>query len=262
MQNEAYKITGFAAVMAAVGFLLRWLQGMNIYDEETGLANRTAGVNFALIALCLFTVLMLVFWVWRLRRYKASLSYRALDGKSFVAPVLAILCTVIMVAAGLLMLLHAGEYSSPGLRRVLGLFTVLSGFGPAVLVIDAAKDHKEFLRRLFSVLLVLHACLFLVTVYKENASNPVVWSFCMEILALCASVMAFYYLAGYQYEEPKPWSCLLTVFLGLFFCAVCVIDDHSTADMLLYAALALYQGLCGFILVENLEPKILVGIRQ
>ena len=58
MQSEAYKLTGFVAVASAVGFLLRWLQGMQILDAETGLAESGRPISFivagliALMALC------------------------------------------------------------------------------------------------------------------------------------------------------------------------------------------------------------------
>ena len=68
MQSQAYRITGFAAVMGAVGFMVRWIQSMKIYDEATGLADRGAPINFWVIGILVVTLAALAVWTFRLRR--------------------------------------------------------------------------------------------------------------------------------------------------------------------------------------------------
>ena len=65
MQSQAYRITGFAAVMGAVGFMVRWIQSMKIYDEATGLADRGAPINFWVIGILVVTLAALAVWTFR-----------------------------------------------------------------------------------------------------------------------------------------------------------------------------------------------------
>ena len=57
MQSEAYKLTGFTAVVSAAGFLLRWLQGMQILDPETGLAQPGKPISYIVAGLILLMAL-------------------------------------------------------------------------------------------------------------------------------------------------------------------------------------------------------------
>ena len=57
MQSEAYKLTGFTAVVSAAGFLLRWLQDMQILDTETGLAEPGRPMSYIVAGLILLMAL-------------------------------------------------------------------------------------------------------------------------------------------------------------------------------------------------------------
>lgn len=263
MQREATRITGFTAVMAAVGFLFRWLQGMRIYDPATGLADSRAGINFWLIGIMVITLGVVLVFVLYLRQFGAPEGPKALDGRTLLHPIVGIFAGIVLAVAGLVMVVMGGQYASPMLRRVLGLLMAAAGVSVVELTVHAGKSGKELLRQISAVVITAMGCVWMVAEYKENAANPVIWSFAMEILALSAATLAFYFVAGYQFGETQPLRAIFFCFAGLFLCVVCVIDEQSLADSVAFAAVGLLLGLWGFILTENMiKPDRSIGIRQ
>lgn len=262
MQTEGYKITGFSAVMGALAFMLRWIQTLNIYEEETGLPNRGAPVNLWLIALLVLTLGALAVWVLRLRRYEPMDDYSALVGPGLAWPIFGIIAGAMLAVAGLIMLAAGGHYAAPVLRRILGALEAVAGISAVLMAIHGGKPMQVRTRQVASVLLVLFGCMYMVVVYKENAANPVVWNFAPEILALCVATLALYYLAGYQFGSIKPYTSIFFCFAGVFFCLMCVVDQGLSADALSYISLALLLGLWGYAQTANLERPSLTGVRQ
>ena len=68
MRKDALTITLTTLVLGIFGAFLRWLQNMNLYDEE-GLAARGAGISIVLMVYILLSaaVLVLIVRLW-LRR--------------------------------------------------------------------------------------------------------------------------------------------------------------------------------------------------
>jgi hypothetical protein len=253
MRSEAYKITGFTAVISALGFLIRWLQGMKIYDAN-GLPDRWAHINFWVIGVILVTVAVLLVFVHALKRFEAPRSAEeAMSGHTFLYATLGYFSAAVLMLSGMASLFKAGDSLYPLLRQILGLFTIAGAAGAALLTRGAGKTDRSGSRSLGSVLLAMFGCLWLVVVYKENAAQPAVWSFVVEILALCAAITAFYFIAGYQLSQPSPYAAIFFCHLAMFLCAMSVIDNHGAADSIAYVAVAILTGLWGFTLTENLH---------
>ncbi len=263
MQKEAYKLTGFTVIMAAVGFLVRWLQGMQIYDEVTGLADRSAGVNFWLTAIVVITAGLLAAAVILLKRCKAMEGPGAMVGRSPLHTVVGVVAGLALALSGLLMAVTFQTFDFPKLRLVLGLVTAAAGVCAIQLTVQGGRSGREGARQLFSVVLVLFGCLWMVVTYKENAANPVIWSFAMEILALCAATLAFYFAAGYQFGQSQPLRSIYFSYLGTFLCMICIIDSHSGADAVGFAGLTLLLGMWAFVQTQNMvKPDKGLGIHQ
>lgn len=255
MKSQAYKITGFAAVMGALGFMLRWLQGMRIYDEATGLADRSAGINVWVIVLLVGTLAALAVWSVLLRKYEPVRDHKALVGKSFLYRLIGRVAGGLLALAGFWLLFAAGRYEMPFMQRMLAAFEIFGGVSAILLAAHADASGQVKTRRVAAVLLVLCGCMFMVTVYRENAANPVLWEFAPEILALCAATLALYYTAGYQFGQAKPFCGIFFCHAGLFLCMLCVTDMGLSPQAAAYAALALLLGMQGFVQTANLSRK-------
>lgn len=252
MQAQAYRITGFAAVMAAGGFMLRWLQSMQIYDAETGLADRGAGINYWVIGIIVITLAVLAVWTLRLHRYIPAEDSRALVGRGLTYRIVGCFAGAVLALSGAILLVTAQNYEMPVMQRILALLQLLGGMSAVLLTVYAEAPEWTKLRRIASVVLVLYGCVFMVAVYKLNAANPVVWSFAPEVLAICAVTLALYYTAGYQFGQPKPFCGIFFCHAGLFLSVICVIDQGMTPTAAAYASLALLLGMYGFVQTENL----------
>ncbi len=263
MQKQAIKITGFAAVAGAVGFLLRWMQSLQIYDPTTGLPDRGAGVNFWLIAVIVLTGAGLAVWLWSMRSYTMPQGAGALVGRSPLHTVLGSLGALALLISGLVMLFASGRYLFPGFRVILGVLTMAAALCGIELLVQGGKSGWEKPRQLFSVILTLMGCFWMVVIYKENAMDPVIWRFGVEVLAVCAATVAFYYITGYHFGQECPLRTIFFCLMGMSLCMICVIDEHTGADALGYAGTAVLLGVWGYVLTANIQsPKKSLGIRQ
>lgn len=254
MQKEAYRLTGFTAVISALGFLLRWLQNMNIIEKDTGLAVTGAAISGLVTGLIVVVALVLVGFTVYLRRYDVStVAEEALAGHTFLFNVFGILVVVLLAASGGMQLIQAGSMTWPVAHRLCGLGTLIGALGHLLLVTGVAQAEKAGVRRVASTMVVLYGALWLITVYKDAAADPVIWRFAIEILAVCSALIAFYYLAGYQFGDPKPMVTIFFCYFGAFLCVMSAIDNHTLAESISYAATALMLFYWGFVLTENLQ---------
>lgn len=254
MQNEAYKLTGFTAVISALGFLLRWLQNMNIIEKDTGLAVRGAAISGLVVALIVIVAVVLIGYTVYLRRYDVSVvPEEALAGHNFLFTVFGVVVVLLLAAGGVMQLLQAGSMTWPVAHRICGIGALAGALGTLLLVNGMADPAKAGVRRVAASLVVLFGALWLITVYKDAAADPVIWRFAIEILAVCSALIAFYYLAGYQFGDPKPMITIFFCYFGAFLCVVSAIDEHTLADSVCYAASALMLFVWGSVLVSNLK---------
>lgn len=254
MQKEAYKLTGFTAVISALGFLLRWLQNMNVIDKETGLAIRGATISGLVVALILIVALVLIGYTIYLRRYDVSVvPEEALCGHNFLFTVFGMAVVLLLAGSGVMQLLQAGAMTWPVAHRLCGIGTLIGALGMLLLVTGASQPEKAGTRRAAATMLILFGALWLVTVYKDAAADPVIWRFAIEILAVCSALIAFYYLAGYHFGEPKPMVTIFFCHFGAFLCVMSAIDEHTLAESICYAASALMLFMWGAVLTSNLK---------
>ena len=251
MQSEAYKITGFTAVISALGFLLRWLQIMQIIDPETGLAEPGRAISYVMVAVILIAAAVLAVFCVRMKRFYAPTEPgEALGGKTFAATALTILPAVILAAAGIVRILRA---NGTAIQLICGAASMAAAYGVAVIASNVKNPDRGGALRLGSILLIVFGGLWLITVYKSAAADPVLWEYAVEVLAVCAALMAFYQVAGYFFGEASPWSSIFFCYFGAFLCVVSTVDEHPLADSLCYAASALLLFVWGFLLTVNIR---------
>jgi fluoride ion exporter CrcB/FEX len=77
-------------------------------------------------------------------------------------------------------------------------------------------------------------------------------SYAVEILAIAAALLGFYYMAGYAFGRVKPRSALYFDMLGAFLCIVSLADDGNFGEKLMFAAAASMLLFWAWMIVENL----------
>ena len=65
--------------------------------------------------------------------------------------------------------------------------------------------------------------------------------------------MAFYHVAGYFFGEPSPRQAVFFCYIGAFLCIMSAVDEHTMAESVCYAAVALQLLLWGYALILNLR---------
>ena len=118
MRKDALTITLTTLVLGIFGAFLRWLQNMNLYDEE-GLAARGAGISIVLAVYILISavVLALIVRLW-LRRYVFPADVgAALRCRSVVPAILGWAMAAAFVIASLVLMFSADLAKFPTLQR-------------------------------------------------------------------------------------------------------------------------------------------------
>ena len=259
MQSEAYKLSGFTIVISALGFLLRWLQDMRIQNELTGLAVR-APISFCVAGIILAAAALLAVLVRGLSRFDAPTQpEQALAGHTALYGVIGMLPALVLAASGLYRTLFPGDVLWPVMHRVCGVATLLGAFGAGHLALNIAKPDQDPARRRGSVLMMLFAVVWLVTGYRDAATDPITWRFVVGILAECAVLLAVYYVAGYFFHSAHPWWALFFCDFAAFLCIMSAIDPNGLAQSLAFAAMAMQLLIWSFAITENLRTKPLAA---
>lgn len=258
MQDRAYRLTAFTAIISAAGFLLRWLQNMQIFDPETGLAEHGRPISFLVAGIILLAAAAFGFIALRMRRYEAPTEpAEALAGRTFLFSAACVAVTLLLAVSGVAQLLgaNAENYTADQLvlRRICGVGTILAAIAVPFVTLGLDEESRAGARRWCSGLLILFAGLWLSAVYKTAASDPVLWRSAIEILAIGAALMAFYHTAGYFYDQPNSGTSWFFCSLGAFLCIMSVIDGHTGAETLCYTAVALLLLIRAYSIVLNLR---------
>lgn len=97
------------------------------------------------------------------------------------------------------------------------------------------------------------SCVWLVLTYHTNASNPSVLSFVWQVLAVACAALAWYYIASFAFQSPRPqlsiWFSLLTVSL----CMTALADSTELYQKVILASTGLWFLLRSVLLIGNSE---------
>ena len=258
MQSEAYKLSGFTIVISAVGFLLRWLQDMRILNAETGLPEN-APISFWVAGIILLAAAGLAVFVLRLKQFDAPAEpEKALAGRTPVYGAIGLLPAAVLALSGIYRIILPGDVLWPTMHRLCGAMTVVGAFGAGHLAMNIAKPEQDAARRRGVMILMVFSVFWLVTGYRDAATDPIVWRFVVDIVAQCTVLLALYYLSGYFFHAAHPWWTLFFCHFSAFLCIMSAIDQNGLAQSMAFGAMAAQMLIWGFVVTENLKTKPLV----
>ena len=254
MQSEAYKLTGFTVVVSAAGFLLRWLQDMQILDTETGLAEPGRPMSYIVAGLILLMALGFGALAFGLKKYYMPTEpEKALSGETFLYTALGVVPSILIGICGVLLVLRSWPTGQAVIWRLCGLSAIAAAFGGIMVARGISRPENAGTRRLGIGLMILFGCLWLIAEYKSAAADPVLWRFAVEILAICSALMAFYEVAGFFFGEPSPRLAVFFCYIGAFLCVMSAVDEHTLAESVCYGAVAVQLLLWGYALIKNMR---------
>ena len=253
----ALRLSCYVVGAGAFGVFTRWMQLQIAYNEE-GLPD-PGFWNVAVAAIIIGAMIMFIRKVDELRneRYYISDNFNeALRNEGrFYGPISWVI-GVMMSLGGFVLLMTCETDPQAAFLRILALLGVVSGISFPLTVKEANSEEPRFKRA--CVLSVAPMALFafwLVTCYKINSINGVVWDYAVEIISVCVLLLAFFYAAGFQFAAPKLWRTSFYCMFGAFLAIMCLADERYFGMQLMFIAAALMLIYYNWVLLSNLQQK-------
>ena len=109
----------------------------------------------------------------------------------------------LLAVGGAWLMISSGTLSSPGLQRVLAALTIVTGAAFIWQMLSIGDGETTSGTVVCASMPIVLLAFWLIVSYKVNIINPTISAYAVEILALCAALIAFYELAGFAYGRPK-----------------------------------------------------------
>ncbi len=252
-------IMPLAFLLAGVlGFFVRRQELATVFDSVTGLAERYAPITVLLICLSAAVILSsLVIAIVVSSRHKADKDYsRAFAPGSFSYVGLSFILGLGWLAAVVLRFIRL---RSSGIITIIDwifiLLAVLSAVSVIILAMGAYTRRRGAGMTVFSVIPSLFFCFWLIILYKDNATNPVLLDYCYECLAIAGAALSFYFGAGYAFRKSAPGWTLFSYLVTIFFCVIVLADGIGLPSQLIFGITAVVSWINAHAFIRNLKSK-------
>jgi len=255
MRKKSLTICGFTVIMGIFAAFLRWLQIQNIFEADTDLVTPHSPWSYALIAFVLLFAVLLGLWIGKLKSLDFPSKYPQVYSKSipFVS-IAAVLISAVMVIGGVLTVIRALNPSGTIFDLILGLFSLLSAAGIATLIISASKPEKKSNGYFGAICIVFFLCFWLIAAYKFSAEEPATWTYAPRLLAIAATLLAFYFIAGFVFNKPRPLASLYFGLLGSFLCIITIADSYPIGEQFITVGFVASLTLLSFSQISGATP--------
>jgi len=255
----AFLMPFFALFAGGFGFVLRRLELRYVFDSATGLPQRGAPITYTLIGLTvLFIIISLVFTIVTASRNKSPAGFENAFGTDpLTYPVILSVIGAIWLAATVFYFLDMrSDYTRIPISEMLFMaMSALSAVSAGFFAVEMYQDPRRKSVYALSIVPTLFMCFWLVLLYNENASNPILLSYAYICLAIIASAMGFYYTSGFVYGKPAPGRAAFAYLTAIFFCFITLADPHHMMIRVVFVAVLAINVLYCFKLLRNLQAK-------
>lgn len=256
MRNNSFNFTLATFVAGIFGFFLRWLQNLNGFDEN-GLAIPGA---VTAIVFAVYSLVVLLGFAVADRIWLRSLQPKEKGAETFRAPNMIIVIVMwgiaALMAVACLVLMFGSDFARyPGMQRIMGALGIFAALSLPLLLNRKAEGEENSVGAIACLLPVLFCCLWLVTSYRVESENPVLWSYVVEMLAIVAATVGFYYVAAFFYGRAKPGRCLPVLQIAAYLCICTLMDNHATAEKLLFGLVAAAMLALQYVIMFNAGAK-------
>ena len=241
----------------AFGIFFRWMQLQLAF--ENGLPEKSVWHTFVLL---LIAASAAVFWYFIRKFEKAGLSlsgdfFEALSNSGKLYTVLRWLFGVILCAGSVLLFMSSELDANVTFLRVLSGFGLLSGISFPLLLSCANRPHavKNSTITLLTIFPLFFFCTWLLTSYKQNSINPIIWMYAIEILTLIVDALAFFRIAGFAYGVPDAKKTMFNCMLGAMLSLMSLADNRYLGQQVMFLAVALMFIMVVWIMIANLRVR-------
>lgn len=258
MQKKALSISCYVAAAGAFGAFFRWLQNQTAFEAETGLPTSSV-LNYIVPAVIIAAALLFASLVKKLRATGLTPPesfteiYRSTH---LLYPVAYYVTSLVLAVGGVASMLSSDEELGTHLVNLVGFLALVCGLCFPIVCRAPRKKYSPSLVSFVMTLPIVMFALYLITSYRINASNPSVYTYAIEILAICAACVAFYYTAGAAFGKFKPYRSIFAAELGAFMCFTTLADTRIFGLRLVFIGSALMLLIENWMLIMNMsEPK-------
>jgi hypothetical protein len=269
MRKSTVVIPLLALIAGGIGFLVRLAEVNTGFEATTGFAKRDSLMSTLLIILVVAVlVLSAVAGVMTASRRKADNDYgRAFAPKGFIYLATSfVLAFAWLVADVLYFFDYYGRYMEtavdigltagfPVLETIFVFLAAVSAISLIFLARGAYRGRAGGEMLLFSIIPSVFFCFWLILVYKNNASNPVILSFCYQCLAIAAAALSYYFSAGYVYKKSAVGRTVFSFLATIFFCILVLADTIILPVKIIYGLTAVWAFMNCFVFLRNLKGK-------
>ncbi len=260
MRKNAWVICCCTAVLAAFGTFFRWLQDQVCFEAETGLAVRGSIWPYAVALMIVIAAVVLAVVCFRMKNqphtYFPDSLPTALAASPRVRTIGGIVLGALLAVGGLWLLLGSGTLASPGLQRVLAVLAIAAGAAFARQMLAPGDVETASGAVVCASMPIVLLAFWLIVSYKVNIINPTVSAYAVEILALCAALIASYEFAGFAYGRPKAIKSIFWSQLAAFLCITALPDDRAGGQQLMLAAIAGILLFQSYLTASNIRPAV------
>lgn len=232
-------IFGCVCFPGIFGAFIRWLQNTTAFETGTGLAVPNSLWSIVM-AVYLVGCAVFVFFVSRVP--KASSPRNMQDAFENALPgvnVAGIVGPLLIAAGGLMELANALKTDS-GFSLLLGFFAMAVGVS-LLMMFRGLAYGKPGVARPALIITVLWLCLLMVWEYKTCAADPVIWHFAIKVLAAAATLLAWYYIAGFDFGRMAPGKMVYFSMLSTVLIFIRFADGDGMGINLVLGGMALCQ---------------------
>lgn len=215
------------ALAALGGFVLRWLQLANSFDNA-GLLAQNDGISIALYCLCALAVVLTALLC--LREPKREVP--VITEKMKVRGIL-----VVLAALGLLASHMPPDFGGDPIALIALVLAFAAACAMAIEGVFHMQGQTGAL--LGGCILPVYLALSLITDYRAWSQDPMVVDYCFQLLFLVAAMLSSYHLAGFRVGKGKRRTTLFYTACALIFAGP-VLADGGMTNILHTVAIALY----------------------
>lgn len=254
MRRNALTICCFVCAFGAFGAFFRWLQTQIAVDAVTGV--QKPGMLNAMVPLVTIAAAVVFWFIIRGKMETCvfgSNMYDTFRGTTSVYEVMYWVIGCIMMLGGLISLVSIRQDPQNFSYKLIALLAIATGATFPAICNTRKKHFSPGLISTFATLPMLLYVIWLIGCYKRNASIPNVWSYCIEIIAVCAAIIAFYYMAGYPFGSPRPFAGLYSSMIAAFLCLTTLADNrYFGMQVILLGTVAMLLMYC-WMIVSNMR---------
>ncbi|MBQ6366301.1 MAG: hypothetical protein IJI61_07860 [Oscillospiraceae bacterium] len=255
--SKSLEVSCYVLGAGAFGVFFRWMQLQLAYDK--GLPDKSVWHFFVVLLVCAGAG---VFQYFTRKQAKEKLAvpedfFEALQNEGKLYAVIRWAIALVMIAGGVLLFSQSEVDADATFLRVLAVLGILTGIAFPLTLVCANKPHvvKNSTITLLALIPILFFACGLLTAYKQNSINPIMWNYLIEILTLIVDAVAFFRLAGFAYGVPDGKKTMFYCMWGAMLSLMTLADSRYLGQQIMFFAVALMLTLANWILIANLQKR-------